>query len=523
MRPGSTAFTEAWLKKISKDPSMRGKTFTDALCRGLMIWVASDGVITFTYRMRVPDVKKRVFEKLGSFSTAFTLNHAREAANMRRSAIGLYGVKPKNEVPTLGAAIPKYEHARNNRDRQASRRGAPMRDDWPEHRDRFKKVFAELLERKVSHLSREDFVNCMGADGAYAKEWVRNERIKWEARPADTRSEKPKEWDPRVLRPMMVCLMPMLNWCTKSGQRWLDERELEALIPEDYDKDDRYLLPGEWQACAPHVDALDDDCGIFPRFVLYSAVRSEQALGMEWTECNWATPEKWIDDQGQVHDAVIWIVPKRKRVGRMKGRAMGGDGNTMPNRVLLVGESLVLLKRLRAIYEENQKLPEHAGYTKVFTQRMITSWRTARTTMQRGIEKKGGTKPWDRMTLRHTHATYLPAIGCPERLVTMSMTHTVREKLGVALVTAKRYIGTDPARRFMENDPMAELAPWLYKFHKLLKDIEAGHLSDTLACVIGDMMNGQLCNNMCERYGLQRKFISIDVRSQPPKLQMVGT
>src|SRR6476620_4265762 len=112
MRPSSTAFTEGFFKKITKDESARGKAYTDSLCRGLMAWVAKDGVVTFFYRQRVPGIQKRVQDKLGIWSNLYSVNHARDAANNRRSEIALHGLRPKLEVPTLGEAIPRYEEAR---------------------------------------------------------------------------------------------------------------------------------------------------------------------------------------------------------------------------------------------------------------------------------------------------------------------------------------------------------------------------------------------------------------------------
>jgi hypothetical protein len=59
---------------------------------------------------------------------------------------------------------------------------------------------------------------------------------------------------------MMSCMMPMLRWYTTRFR--LDPRELPASAP-GYGDASRYLLPGEWQACAPHVDAIELDLGLF--------------------------------------------------------------------------------------------------------------------------------------------------------------------------------------------------------------------------------------------------------------------
>lgn len=480
MRRASLEFSEAKLRKMSADPASRGNDFTDGGCRGLVVYIARDGVVTFTYRQRVPG-KGRIFEKLGMWGPAFTLAHARDAANARRSEISVHGLKPKVENVTLEASIPKYETARRNKDAQASRRRAPLPENWQEHITRFKKVFAPLLSYDVNALSRNDFQRCMDE---YGEKWSR---------------EHERPWDPRVLRPMMVHVMPMLRWYTKRYR--LEAREIEDLVPPDYDKDTRYLLPGEWQACAPFIDEMPEECGLFARFIFATCVRSETALGMQWSEITWGNFQTWKDADGTEHRALIWIPPRE----RMKGRKKAG-GENLPRRILLTGESLAILERLRAIYEANRAKDE--DYLGVFTRRMVTRWRSARTAMQRTVERCAGTRRWDRMTLRHTHATYLQALGCPKRLVTMSMNHTPDET-GAASVT-NVYAGADPVRRFMANDPLAELAPWHLRLHRLIWDIERGFQSNDVTLVQESMKYGQQARDMMERYNIPARWIDIN-------------
>ena len=498
MRTAETVFTETLLKKWAADPAKRGNDYTDAGCRNLVIYIARDGVVTFTFRKRVKGAPSgRVFESLGTWSSAFGLAAARDACAVRRTELTKEGFKPKAEKKSVLDSIAMYEQARKNQDAQASRSGRPLPEKWAEHRERFKRIFAPLMARDVNTLHRHEFTDCMDA---YGRTWAKNNG---------------RDWDPRVLRPMMVCMMPMLRWYTKRFR--LDPREIEDLVPPDYDSDTRYLLPGEWQACAPHVDALSEDCGLFERFILATCVRSETALGMTWDEIRWGQWQTWKDEAGAEHRALVWVPPRVRADGSssMKGRKKAG-GDKLPRRILLTGESIRILERLRAIWEANHELPEHAHWNGVFTERMVTRWRTARTDMQRGIERAAGTMPWDRMTLRHTHATYLQALGCPPRLVTMSMNHTP-DKDGAASVTSV-YAGADPARRFMSNDPLAELAPWHLRLHRLIRDIERGVQSHDLTLVQEGMRDGQGCRDMCDQYRIARHFIDV----KPARLAVVA-
>ncbi|HZO54865.1 MAG TPA: hypothetical protein VFB63_19315, partial [Bryobacteraceae bacterium] len=435
----------------------------------------------------------------------------REAARVMRSQIAQHGTpKKKADAPTLADAIPMYEKARRNKDRQASRRGAPLPEDWEYHCGRFKTVFADLLGFKVNTLTRRDFVNAMGKDGKYPLEWVRNERAKWEARSADKRAEQPKEWDDRVLRPMMVCMRPMLEWFCKAGQRWLDREEVADLTPEDYDDDTRYLLPGEVQAALREADKLPRDLGLFIRFLLATCTRSEQALCMEWQECDWGNPFTVLDEEGKEHEALIWIVPRDKKEGRMKGRGKGGKANKLPNRVLLTGDALTVLKRLRAIWEREQADPKNAGYNGVFSKWMKVQWRTARSKYGRRMEDEAGMQPWDRMTLRHTHATYLRYLSNDQSIVTLSMTHTPSTQ-GAAPVTGK-YTGVIARRQLSPNDPLARLAPWHLRLHKLFRDMERGNVlhSQDLSALMADLERSQEANDVMAAYGIERKWLKVE-------------
>jgi integrase len=500
MRVAKTAFNETLLKKMAADPACRGNDFTDAGCRNLVIYIAKDGVVTFTFRKRVKGAPKgRVFEGLGTWSSAFTLADARDECAVWRTKLSKDGYEPKAEKKTVFEAIPIYETKRKNGDPQTSRVKAPLPEKWDEHRNRFKVVFADLLPRDIRSLRRDDFMDCMDAYG----------RAQEKANAGDDEYE----WDWRVLRPMMVHTMPMLRWFTKRYR--LDPGAIEDIVPPDYDKDTRYLLPGEWQACAPHVDSLTDldtDCGLFERFVLYTCVRSEQALRMQWDHIRWGQWSTWRDDEGREHRALIWIPPRKD----VKSRSKKG-GEKLPRTVLLTGETLTVLERLRAIWEENRKNPEHAHWNGVFPERVVHRWRTARTDIQRRIEKAGGTQPWDRMTLRHTHATYLGFLGCPQNLISLSMNHTPGKTAGAADVT-DRYNGADPVMRFMKNEPLAILAPWHLRLHKLIRDIERGnvHAAD-LTMVLEGMRDGQKCKDMCEENGINPAFIEVE----PTKLRAV--
>jgi len=502
MRTAKIVFTKTLLEKMSADPAHRGNDFTDAGCRNLVIYIAKDGVVTFTFRKRDKNAPKgRIFEALGSLSSAFTLAQARDACAVRRTELSQKGYRPKAERMTVEASFELYEKLRKQEDPQTSRGRAPLPLKWEEYKARFKKVFPLLLSRDVSDLRRSDFM-----DG-----YVEYGRAEY--------TSKGKEWDWRVLGPTMVHMMPMLNWYSKRFD--LNPREVADIVPPGYEEDTRYLLPGEWQACAPHVDALDGldtDCGLFERYVFLTCARSEQALKMQWDEVRWGQHRTWKDANGVEHRALVWIPPRE----HVKGRRKKG-GERLPREVLIIGEALTLLERLRAIWEANVKLPEHAHWNGVFPERVAHRWRTARTDIQRGIEKAGGTEPWDRMTLRHTHATYLGLLGCPKRLISMSMNHTAAGKADkgdkeLAAPVTDTYNGADASRDFEADEPLAELAPWHLRLHKLIRDIERGNIhSPDLQRVLNKLRDGQRCRDMCAEHNINRRFIEVE----PTKLTVV--
>jgi hypothetical protein len=503
MRRSTTLISEKWLERVTKarDPKVCGKSFTDSECRGLVLWISRDGVVSFTFRIRTGGRNgKRLFERLGVWSSAYTLAQAREAARVMRTQIDQTGApKVKAATPTLADAIPMYEQARRNRDRQASRRGAPLPLEWDYHIGRFRTVFADLLPLKVNQLSRRDFVN---AAAKYGEIWA---------------AQKEKPWDDRVLRPMFVAVRPMLEWFAKAGQRWIDREEVQDLTPDDYAEDTRYLLPGEVQAALKASDTLPRDLGLFIRFILATCTRSEQALCMEWHECDWGNPVTFEDDEGVQQEALVWIVPRDKKEGRMKGRGKGGKANKLPNRVLITGESLAILKRLRAIWETEQKDPKNAGYSGVFSKWMKQQWRAARTTYARRMDDEIGVARWDRMTLRHTHATYLKYLCADQSLVTLSMTHTPKDA-GAAPVTGT-YTGAIARRRLPPTDPLARLAPWHLRLHKLFRDMERGNTrSSDLGALLSDIERSQEANDMMAEYQITRKWLKVE----PTKLTVVA-
>jgi integrase len=514
-------FTEKLLGRMSKDPEHQGKTFSDAGCRGLVVHIAVNGEVTFKFRARVKGgPKARVHEGLDSWSSAYKLEDAQDAVRARRSDIKKNGLRPPAESVTVFESIPKYEAARRRKDPLASRRRAPLGKKWPEHIKRFQVVFKDLLGTDVNKLKRVDFTGCMERYGDECEKEDRKQHFQTpekDRKPAKDGVE-PWMWDPRRLRPMMVYANPMLEWYTR--QYRLDPREVYGLVPPDYGKDDRYLLPGEWQASAPHIDALECELGLFWRFLLLTATRTTQASGMQWDELNWGEWRYWTDEDGVRHKALIWIPPR----DRMKGRDMDG-GEDLARRVLITGETLTVLEKLRAIWERNHAMPEHAHWNGVFTERMVQRFYSARTDLQRGVEEKAGTKPWDRMSLRHTHATYLGFLGCPPYLVTLSMNHAVKadveagKKFGIeAAAVTGRYDTSDKSHDLRPNDPFTQLAPWHRRFQRLLKDIERGIKSDDLTAMQVDMRDGQRCRDMCKNNEINRALIDV----KPPRLTVVA-
>jgi hypothetical protein len=223
---------------------------------------------------------------------------------------------------------------------------------------------------------------------------------------------------------------------------------------------------------------------------------------------------------GVEHKAYIWVPPRE----RTKARTQEG-GDKLPRRVLITGEALTVLEKLRAIWEQNHAKPEHAHWNGVFTERMVQRFYSARTSLQESIQEKSATQPWDRMSLRHTHATYLGFLGCPPYLISLSMNHAVRVssvaeqkgELASAPIT-DRYNTSDASTQLRPNDPLTQLAPWLLRLHRLLKDIERGIKSADLTAMQADMRDGQLCRDMCDDNEINRALIDV----KPPRLSIVA-
>jgi hypothetical protein len=153
----------------------RGNDFTDAGCRNLVIYIALDGVVTFTFRKRMKGAPKgRIYEKIGPWSSAMTLRDAQDACAVRRTELAKDGYRRKAVSKTVLESLPMYEKARANKDALASRRGAPLRKSWKEHRKRFESIFKPILGIDVNRLQRTDFTDCMDA---YGELWAKVDQL----------------------------------------------------------------------------------------------------------------------------------------------------------------------------------------------------------------------------------------------------------------------------------------------------------------------------------------------------------
>ena len=61
------------------------------------------------------------------------------------------------------------------------------------------------------------------------------------------------------------------------------------------------------------------------------------------------------------------------------------------------------------------------------------------------------------------------------------------------------------------NDPLAELAPWHLRLHRLIRDIERGNIHNTdLTTMQEAMRDDQSCRDMCSQHGINRRFIEVE-------------
>lgn len=484
MKVPQVAFTDGWIDERLKDKS-RKRQYTDLKTQGLMIWFHKNGR-TVSFAVRVGTGKDRKYLNIGKRSTALTLKVARLEADKKRMAFDLNGGKPVIEVPTLKASIAMYELARKNGDPQTSKRLKPLPLSWENDIARFKDMFKTLLDEPINHLNRDLLLEC--------RQKYAEARAKADGGKVDLRK----------VRKIFTTTAPMLRWYAK--RKWIDLVEVEDLTPKPYKKCERYLQPGEWQASIPAINALENEAGLFIRFVLATGARTGSVEAMKWDEVNWGNWQKFRDADGVEHNALIWIPSRQKNLTDENA----GDEQ---RRILICGESLAILTRLREIYDREraeQVVQPLRPYTGVFPERVVQLWAGQRSRLQREIEAASGTARWNRYSLRHTHATYLELLGCPRALISKSLTHKGLEE-GEAPVTAV-YADADPARRFMANDPLAALAPWHLRLHKLFRDIEHGVQSDVLTAVQDSQRNGAKANAMRVRYGVDPKFINITGR-----------
>jgi len=496
---------------------------TDANQEGFMVWFYNNlKRVSFVLRMRamVDGKKGRFSEVFGKWDdpkivgdVAFTAKKARTEFIIRRARYEQGGVKNEKPIPNLRDAIEEYIVARRDkRDPRTCKKGLALPASWGAtgktslgytqrregHIGRFMDIYERFLDKPVSALN---YNSLLDARNAYV------------GRHSDGRKF---EDELKKIRSTVTTTMPMLKWFKKVGYM-PDGEGVEDLKPQAYEKDTRFLYPGEWQASCQPIDELPLQAGLFMRFVLTTAVRAETALGMEWSELDWGNFEHFRDFDDHEQAFLTWIVPRR--VGRLKGRGKTASEDA-PRRVMITGDSLRILHRLRAIYEENLAANPEDTYRGVFPKKVVSRWRSHRSRMQRDIEAAAGTKRWDRYTLRKTHSTYLEYLQCPKYLRSMSLTHTPSGEGGSTAgehydhADAVRASGTD------KHDPLVELGPWHIRLHKLFRDMEFGDTKGDLGRLLPALRRGSKSSDMRDRYGIDEKFIEVTPRA--PKLRVVA-
>jgi integrase len=477
---------------------------------------------SFVLRMRLPAVaggkSERFSEVFGKWDDpkiigkdAFSAKRARVEYIIRRAKYEQQGVKVEaRAIPTLLDAIEEYIVARRDkRDPRTAKKGAPLPTSWghtglqkdgsyeKETRDghigRFMSMCEKYLARPCNVLNYDTLLE---ARNQYAE---------------SRRDGTSLEQELKRVRSIITTIMPMLTWFKKV--KYLTDGEgIEDLKPARYPPNTRFLYPGEIQKATPLFHELPHLGGLLPLFVRATGVRAETALGMEWDECAWGQFETFKDFDGHEQRFLTWIVPRR--VGRMKGRGKSADEDT-PRRVLLTGDSLRILERLREAWERRKDENDN----RVFSKKTCNMWRARRSKVQRAIEKQMGTPKkarWNRYTLRKTHSTYLSYLQCPKHLVSMSLTHTPSSD-GAADVTAVHYDHSDAMRAVSGDmhDPLVQLGPWHIRLHKLFRDMETGDTRGDLGRIQPALRTGDKSSNMRDRYAVDVKLIDVEKLTTP--------
>lgn len=533
--------TDEWIRAelarrraaLAQNPHTKFREYiTDDSLDGYMVYIPKDAKrVSFVLRMRLPQVEggkpERFSEVFGKWDDpklagkdAFSAKRARVEYIIRRARYEQQGVKVEvRAVPTLIEGIEEYIIARRDkRDPRTAKKGAPLPASWGHtgllpggkhdkdqrdgHVGRFMDMCDKYLVRPINVLNYDVLLT---ARNAYAE---------------SRRHGTTFEHELKRLRSIVTTIMPMLTWFKKV--KYLTDGEgIEDLKPPRYAPNTRFLYPGEIQLATPLLNELPHLGGLLPLFIRATGVRAETALGMEWHECQWGDFQTFRDFDNNEQEMLTWIVPRR--IGRMKGRGKTAGEDT-PRRVLLAGDSLRVLRRLRAAWEQARRDNPDSTDDHVFPAKVRTMWRARRSKVQRAMEKTMGTPKkarWNRYTLRKSHSTYLGYLQCPKHLVSMSLTHTPSTD-GAAEVTGVHYDHSDATRAVSGDlhDPLVQLGPWHIRLHKLFRDMEAGDTRGDLGRIQPALRTGEKSANMRERYGVDVKLIEVEKKT--PDLRVVA-
>lgn len=477
----------AFFKNLPK----RGRYYADAEVKGLRGWLAKDGTLTFTMRTKIKGAEPT---PLGAYHPEKNnLEKVRAAANLLRfewsqlKTDPLAAAKKRRaaNIPTLRELIVRYRKARLSGDKLAGGRAKGLPKDWDEQVKRFEMIVADLLDLLVSHITREQILECTSK---YIQNALHRDPL-----------------DDKSLRGMMGTVAPMFGYA--AAMQWMEYSETVKLVPEPYPPRTRFLLPGELQRIPDAWDSLPDDGGCFPRFIFNSGCRPGMVHELEWADVD---PQvRTLTERGVTAEVAVWRVPESK----MKAG--------YPSIVLLVGEALAIYRKFKAEYEAH---PDE-GRTTVFPMRILRMWEHNGARWQKLVNERSGTDEWYRHDLRRTLATYLKYLRLSQGAVSLALSHTLEGERSnpfqradrAAAATAVYTVDDNDSIDALDDDPdlptdgndMQRIAFANLRAQALFLQFRRGERTALVKEIETKIALGPKANAMIARYGIHRTLIDI--------------
>jgi integrase len=434
--------TDAFLAKWRWSENDRAANIIHVGQYGLEAQINKSGDISFGIRMWVKKERRRkvfgYFEP-GVYGLDEALDDARKLRReWRDEAAGKVTIRPE-DIPNLGDLIDHYEARRKSGvDPIASHRGLPLPKGWDDYVKMMQKIYKPLWFRNVRTITREDIIEC------HANYLDERERA------TGNRPHTTVRFTFNAIKPVLVYARDV---------RWLPPETLIGLRATTVVEEsrERFLLPGEWQRVAPALDALSNDTGLLPRFLLGTGCRLMMACLMKWDDIRTvdltaaAGPQK----------VVTWFIPAEN----MKM----GQGALLP----LVGDALAIVEMLRARAGGEPKKDDY-----VFPENVRKAWMNNPDRWQKIVFEKSGTKGWHRHDLRRTVATLLKFVGADMETIKRVLSHKDKKDKS----STGFYI------RLSGNvEAMIRMSDALQKVHRLLKDMEEGRVTGELRRLYGEL------------------------------------